>query len=101
MRSLIAGAGDRSLQPTSAPFVLTSGQDCVRHDGRVEDLAPPPDGHGDGGVAHGDDDGGDDEDGERHETHVDLPLPRVAELYPTLSPEHRGLLEVEEEEDGG
>ena len=64
----------------------------------MEDLAPPPDGHGDGGVADGDDDGGDDEDGERHETHVDLPLPRVAELYPALGPEHRGLLQVEEEQ---
>ena len=84
MRSLIAGAGDRSLQPTSAPFVLTSGQDCVRHDGRVEDLAPPPDGNGDGGVAHGDDHSRHDEDGEGDQAHVDLPLPRLREVYPAL-----------------
>ena len=48
-------------------------------------LLSPPDGRGDGGVAHGDDEGGDDEDGEGHRAHVDLPLPRRAEVYPALS----------------
>ena len=47
-------------------------------------LPEPPDGGSDGGVAHGDDDGGDDEDGEGHQAHVDLPLPRGAEVYPAL-----------------
>ena len=63
-------------------------------------LVPPPDSEGDDGVADCNDDGGDDEDGERHEAHVDLPLPGMAELNPALSPEHGCLLQVEEEEDG-
>ena len=59
----------------------------------------PPDGDGDDGVADCDDDGGDDEDGERHQAHVELPLPLFAEVNPALSPELWNLLEVEEEKD--
>ena len=57
----------------------------------------PPDGDSDDGVADCDDDGGDDEDGEGHQAHVELPLPLFAEVNPALSPELWNLLEVEEE----
>ena len=45
---------------------------------------PPPDGDGDGGVAHRDDHSRHDEDGEGDQAHVDLPLPRLREVYPAL-----------------
>ena len=59
----------------------------------------PPDCDGDDGVADRDDDGGDDEDGEGDQAHVELPLPLLAEVNPALSPELGNLLEVEEEKD--
>ena len=47
-------------------------------------VSAPPDCDCDGGVAHGDDEGGNDEDGERDQAHVYLPLPGKAEVYPAL-----------------
>ena len=61
----------------------------------------PPDRDGDDGVADRDDDGGDDEDGEGAQAHVELPLPLLAEVNPALGPELGDLLQVEEEEDRG
>ena len=59
----------------------------------------PPDCDGDDGVADRDYDGGDDEDGEGDQAHVELPLPLLAEVNPALSAELWNLLEMEEEKD--
>ena len=60
----------------------------------------PPDSECDGGVTDGNDDGGDDEDGEWHQAHVHLPLPRLLEIYPALCPILLCLTQIEEEQDG-
>ena len=64
----------------------TSWQYCRGYEGRLHDLALPPDGHHDEGVAGGDDQGREDEERESHEDHIKLPVPLCREVYPTLSP---------------
>ena len=51
-------------------------------------------------VAGGDDHGGQEEQGERHQGHVQLPVPLLGKLNPALSPILPGVLHREEEEDG-
>ena len=101
-RSLSSPLTDVDNTVHSLHSLHTSGKDSVGHKGRLHHPTPsgkfkniawnqpnigpaPPDGGGDGGVTHGDDEGGDDEDGEGDQAHVDLPLPRIAEVYPALS----------------
>ena len=51
-------------------------------------------------VAGGDDHGGQEEQGERHQGHVQLPVPLLGKLNPALSPILPGVLHREEEQDG-
>ena len=69
-----------------AYYEPTSGKDGVCDHGGLHDPAPPPDSGGDGGVAGGDDHSRDDEDGERHQAQVQLPLPVGLEVDPALGP---------------
>ena len=54
-------------------------------------LAFLPNGHDDFDVAAGDQDGRDDKHGQRDEGHVQLPLPRLVKVNPTLRPVILGL----------